>query len=284
VDRRRHRAGRVLRRPGRHPTDDARQSRGEVGQAGPEDGQRSPQRRTVLRPSAPIAPVPKPARSVTPEIAAKFEEANAALEAADFNKAALRFYEVVEAAPDASGPRVGYAVAEMALGRDAMALPVVLDGLTRTPRPRPARDSWARCAIARSAVEDALQSWREAFRLAPTDRLRELIVKAERELAAGRDYAYSAAAHFTLRYDGALDQDLVAAMTDFLEDRFRDITSTYRHAPSQPITVLLYPQQAFRDVTQAGSEIAGLYDGKIACLWADSSAWIPRPSVCCPTS
>jgi hypothetical protein len=112
-------------------------------------------------------------------------------------------------------------------------------------------------------VEDALSSWREAFRLAPSDRVRERIVKAERELAAGRDYSFSAAAHFTLRYDGALDQDLVAALTDFLEDRYRDLTQAYRHAPSQPITVLIYPQQAFRDVTQAGNDVAGLYDGKI---------------------
>ena len=55
----------------------------------------------------------------------------------------------------------------------------------------------------------------------------------------------------------------MAALTDVLEDRFRDLTRIYRHAPSQPITVLLYPRQAFRDVTQAGNEVAGLYDGKI---------------------
>jgi hypothetical protein len=66
-----------------------------------------------------------------------------------------------------------------------------------------------------------------------------------------------------LKYDGALDQDLVARLTDFLEDQFSELTRVYRHAPSLPITVLLYPRQAFRDVTQAGSEVAGLYDGKI---------------------
>ena len=50
----------------------------------------------------------------------------------------------------------------------------------------------------------------------------------------GRDYAYSAAAHFTLRYDGALDQDLVAALTDFLEDRFRELT---RDLPARALAV-----------------------------------------------
>jgi len=208
-------------------------------------------------------PSPAAARRVAPEVAAKMTEANTALAARDFEHALLRYHEVVDAEPDAPGPRVGYATAEMALGRDAMALPVILDGITRAPN---SADLYEVLGVLRDRddrVEDALAAWRESFRLAPTDRVRERIEKAERELSAGHDYATSAAAHFTLRYDGALDQDLVATLVDFLEDQFGELTRDYRHAPPQPITVLLYPQQAFRDVTRAGSEVAGLYDGKI---------------------
>ena len=215
-------------------------------------------------PEAPVAKSTQAAaHAVLPEIAAKMSEGNAALAARDFETAALRYYEVLKAEPDAVGPRVGYAAAEMALGRDAMALSVILDGLAKDPGAADLHEVFGVLRDREERVEDALASWREAFRLAPSDRLRDRIVKAERELAAGRGYAYSAAAHFTLRYDGALDQDLVAALTDFLEERFRELTQTYRHSPSQSITVLLYPQQAFHDVTQAGNEVAGLYDGKI---------------------
>lgn len=222
--------------------------------------------RPAARPSRRgVSDLPPPAatRRVAPEIAAKMAEANAALGARDFERAVLRYDEVVDAEPDAPGPRVGYATAEMALGRDAMALPVILDGMTRTPN---SADLYEVLGVLRDRddrVEDALAAWREAFRLVPSDRVRERIEKAERELAAGRNYATSAAAHFTVRYDGALDQDLVAALIDFLEDQFSELTRQYRHAPPQPITVLLYPQQAFRDVTRAGTEVAGLYDGKI---------------------
>ncbi len=226
------------------------------------EGERgSPRARSPQFP--PAKSTPATARAVGSEIAAKMSEGNAALTARDFETASLRFYDVMKAEPDAAGPRVGYAAAEMALGRDAMALPVVLDGLARDPASADLLEVLGVLRDREERVDDALASWREAFLLAPSDRLRERIVKAERELAAGRDYSYSAAAHFTLRYDGALDQDLVAQLTDFLEDRFRDLTQTYRHSPSQAITVLLYPQQAFHDVTQVGSEIAGLYDGKI---------------------
>lgn len=204
-----------------------------------------------------------PQHPVAADIAAKMSEGNAALAARDFETAALRFYEVLRAEPDAVGPRVGYAAAEMALGRDAVALPVILDGLARDPGAADLHEVFGVLRDREERVDDALAAWREAFLLVPSDRLRDRIIKAERELAAGRDYAYSAAAHFTLRYDGALDQDLVAQLTDFLEERFRDLRQIYRHAPSQSITVLLYPQQAFHDVTQMGSEVAGLYDGKI---------------------
>lgn len=210
-----------------------------------------------------IAPTAHSETRVSQETVAKMREGNEALASRDFERAAIKFYEVMEDVPDAPGPRVGYATAEMALGRNATALPVVLDGLVRDPKSAELHELLGTLYDRDERVEDALASWREAFRLAPSDRVRDKIVKAERELQAGREYRFSAAAHFTLRYDGALDQDLVAAMTDFLEDRFRDLTGTYRHAPSQPITVLLYPKQAFRDVTQAGNEVAGLFDGKI---------------------
>ena len=214
-------------------------------------------------PAPPARSTPASTHGVHSAIAAKMNEGNVALSARDFQTAALRFYDVIRAEPDAAGPRVGYAAAEMALGRDAMALPVVLDGLVRNPASADLLEVLGVLRDHEERVDDALVAWREAFRLAPSDRLRERIVKAERELSAGRDYGYSAAAHFTVRYDGALDQDLVAQLSDFLEDQYQELTRIYRHSPSQSITVLLYPQQAFQDVTQVGSEIAGLYDGKI---------------------
>jgi hypothetical protein len=209
------------------------------------------------------ADAPPSRHKVAPETAAKMKEGNAAIAARDYETASLRFYEVLKAEPGEIGPRVGYAAAEMALGRDAVALPVILDGLTQHPNSAELLEVLGALRDHDERVEEALAAWREAYRIAPTPRLKERIEKAERELAAGRDYAYSAAAHFTVRHDGALDQDLVGEITDYLESRYRDITGTYRHAPSQPITVLLYPSQAFHDVTQVGNEVVGLYDGKI---------------------
>ena len=62
--------------------------------------------------------------------------------------------------------------------------------------------------------ESALQSWREAFEHSANDRLREKMLKAERELQAGRDYALATSSHFNLRYDGEVDLKLADAVTD----------------------------------------------------------------------
>ena len=65
-----------------------------------------------------------------------------------------------------------------------------------------------RAAYREERVEEALTSWRRAFDLEPGDRLRDKILKAERELAVSRNYDYAASPHFNLRYDGDVDVDL----------------------------------------------------------------------------
>ncbi len=190
-------------------------------------------------------------------------EGREALATKDYERAASRFHEALAIAPALTGLRVGYAFAEMALGRDPLALPVVLDGLSRDPGSADLHELLGDLRDREERVDDALAAWREAFRLAPNDRLLSKIQKAERELHAGRDYAFSAAAHFNLRYDGDLDRALTGEILDALEERFAELSGAFRHAPSQPITVLLYPTQQFRDVTQTGEGVGGVYDGKI---------------------
>jgi tetratricopeptide (TPR) repeat protein len=222
----------------------------------------------VERTDAQPAPKP-PAKPAAPRAAGDDEalrlmnEGNAAVAVRDFETASRRFREVVLLRPDAVGPRVGFAVAEMALGRDYGALPVVLDGLARKPDAAPLLEVLGDLRNREERVVEALTSWREAFRIDPNDRLREKIEKGEREQGAARDYSFSAAAHFNVRYDGEIDQDLVASILDVLEAKFADLSSIYRHAPGAPITVLLYPKQTFRDVTQSADNVAGLFDGKI---------------------
>lgn len=180
-----------------------------------------------------------------------------------YEDAAVRFRRAIDLRPDDPRARIGYALAEMALGRDSLALVVVLDGLVRTPEVAELHELQGDLMSREERLEDALRSWREAFRLAPSDRVREKILKGERESAVARDLGFTSTPHFNVRYDGRLDDDLADEIMDWLEDRYGALSREFRHSPSQSITVLLYPERAFRDVTRAPDAVAGLYDGKI---------------------
>jgi hypothetical protein len=215
------------------------------------------------RPATPASSWPAPENRASDELVALFQEAVAALNRREFEDASAMFLDVIRDAPEVIDARVGYAVSEIALGRDDRALPVVLEGLTLDPSSAELREVLGDLRDREERVEEALWEWKESFSLRPNDRVRDKIMKAEREIQAGRDYEFTATAHFNLRFDGEVDSDLAEDVVDSLETLYRELADEFIHAPMQPITVILYPDQQFRDVTQVDSEIAGLYDGKI---------------------
>jgi tetratricopeptide (TPR) repeat protein len=191
-------------------------------------------------------------------------QAKAALEDREYVRAADLYESVLrETGPEFAPPRIGYALSQIALGEDERALSAVLEGLAFHPEQAQLLELLGDLRDRREQVEDALRAWREAFRQAPGDRLRQKILRAERELHAGRDYAFGTSAHFTVRYDGTVDPSVASTIIDYLEERYWTMVEELDHAPRQPITVVLYPTREFRDVTQAAEWVGGLYDGKI---------------------
>jgi tetratricopeptide (TPR) repeat protein len=199
-----------------------------------------------------------------------------ALQERDYVSASGLFHEVVQARPELHPARVGYATSEMALGHDGLALGVVLDGLALDPQNADLLEVLGDLRYREERIDDALRSWREAFQLEPSDRLREKILKGERDQHASRDYDFATSSHFNLRYDGDVDMDLAADVMDFLEERYWDLSDRFAHAPPQPITVLLYPGREFREVTRAPEWVGGIYDGKIRVPLGGLSRLDPR--------
>ncbi len=192
-----------------------------------------------------------------------FREGKQDLDSRDFESASMRFLEAIGLDERLTAARVGYAVSEISLGRDGLALAVVLDGLALAPRDADLNELLGDLRNREERVADAVRAWRVAFDSEPNDRLRDKIVKGERELQAGRDYAFSTTSHFNVRFDSDGDRELAAAVVEFLERQYWTAADRFRHAPPQPITVLLYPKREFRDVTQAADNVGGVYDGKI---------------------
>ena len=112
-------------------------------------------------------------------------------------------------------------------------------------------------------LEDARHEWRLAFNLEPTDRVREKIERAERELASRRDFAFATTPHFNVRYDDHVDGALAHEVMETLESDWWTVTDRLDHQPLQPINVLVYSQVQFQTLTRAPADVAGLFDGKI---------------------
>jgi hypothetical protein len=197
------------------------------------------------------------------ELRENLERARKALESRDYEMASAYYLSVINEEPKLIGARVGYAVSEAALGRDDMALSIVLDGLVQEPDNPQLREILGDLRYRDERLDDALREWRQAFEAAPGDRLRDKILKGERELHASRDYDFKATPHFNMRYDGDVDLDLASAVMDYLEEQYWVVTDAYNHSPPQPITVQLFPTREFREVTQSPEWVGGLYDGKI---------------------
>ncbi|MCP3980380.1 MAG: hypothetical protein GY716_13845 [bacterium] len=215
------------------------------------------------------APRPAPVRLPTIEEHERADagealgEAMQALQRRDYEVASARYLEVLRTHPEAHAARTGYVVSEIALGHDGAALSSLLEGLMRAPEHADFHELLGELRYREERVEDALASWRKAFATTPSDRVRDKIVKAERELQTSRHYDFSATPHFNVRYDGMVDVALARDVMDYLEQKYWELTGEYSHSPKQPITVLLYPSREFREVTQSPDWVGGLYDGKI---------------------
>ena len=219
--------------------------------------------------TAPAAPEPRTAAKsdtirVTRELGELLTKARAALDSGDHQTASELYERALQISDaDLQVPRIGFALSLMALDRDDSALSVVLDGLARDPNEPALLELMGDLYNRRERVSDALQTWQTAFGHEPNDRLREKILKAERELDAGRDYSFTTSAHFNMRYDRHVDAALSREVTEYLERQYWVLAERFRYSPTQPITVLLYPTQEFRDVTQSPEWVGGIYDGKI---------------------
>ncbi len=208
------------------------------------------------------APSPEPALSME-TVAERMEFAGEALERREFSIAADAFESLLRQSPELGAARLGAAIARLALDQDVLALGLVLDGLVKTPDDPRLLELLGDLRNREERVEDGLRSWRSAFAVAPGDRLREKILKGERELHVGRTYETIRTAHFNARFDGDIDRQVANEMIAYLEEQFWDLAGEFRHTPSQPITALIYPDSAFRDVTESPGWVGGVFDGKI---------------------
>lgn len=112
-------------------------------------------------------------------------------------------------------------------------------------------------------LNQAIAEWNQALALADDPRLRKAIEKAELERDVSASYSELRSEHFLLRYEGPQAEKLSGAILNSLDGSFQNLVLDLDYSPSEAIVVLLYPSQAFRDITRSPSWVGALNDGKI---------------------
>lgn len=124
-------------------------------------------------------------------------------------------------------------------------------------------------------LDQAIAEWNKALAIKDNPRVRDAVAKAERERSTTGSYMELRSEHFLLRYEGREVEALSAEVLRTLEVDFRDLRLELDFSPSETIVVLLYPDQAFRDIARSPSWVGAVNDGKIRIPVSGLSSMTP---------
>ena len=111
---------------------------------------------------------------------------------------------------------------------------------------------------------DAIAAWKKSAALRPDPQVTELLARAQRESAAESEFRQQASNHFILHYEGSQSMDsLRSDILNTLETQYATLQNDLGVSIRNSISVSLYTDQGFFDVTQAPAWTAAMNDGKI---------------------
>jgi len=112
-------------------------------------------------------------------------------------------------------------------------------------------------------LDQAIAEWNKVLAIQDNAKLRDAVAKAQRERDVSGSYSELRSEHFLLRYDGQQNEKLSGAILNSLDGSFQDLVLDLDYSPTEAIVVLLYPNEAFRDITRTPTWVGALNDGKI---------------------
>ncbi|MCH7566435.1 MAG: hypothetical protein IH787_02020 [Nitrospirae bacterium] len=145
-----------------------------------------------------------------------------------------------------------------------MAVATLERAITFDPRAAKARRLLGNMYEQRGEMEAAVRHYEVAFRQDPSDEtLRARLFTARRQSQAEARFDRLFSAHFVVTYPGSTDRGIANDIADRLETAYHEIGRRLSYFPTAPITVVLYPDWQFQEVTSSPKWVRGLFDGRI---------------------
>ena len=191
-------------------------------------------------------------------IAANFEQKRGNLpSAARYLQTALVFL------PDHTVLLENYSAILLQLGKPQEAISYAMHATRSNPKSADAFMMLGYACYKNEKNHDAIVAFRKSLQLRPDPRVQQLLDKVEREATTEAEFRQQESNHFTLRYEGSQTADaLRSQIIESLEADFKDLSNDLGSAPIN-VSVSLYTDQAFFDVTHAPAWSTALNDGKI---------------------
>jgi tetratricopeptide (TPR) repeat protein len=191
---------------------------------------------------------------------------------------ALRHMQrAVNAAPSNAGLHTWCATLLLNSGQTASALTEAERAAELEPESADAQRILGQAYYGTGRLPEAITALEHSLRLTPNAELSEHMEKARREAAVEQHFTEDARGHFVLRYEGgqptaALSDELWRA----LERDYDQLAADLGFTPSTTITVVLYSQQQFSDVTKAPAWAGAINDGKLRIPTGDLRNMTPQ--------
>lgn len=186
------------------------------------------------------------------------------LQSGDAARASKLFAEALTKEPNQPVLLLGAGVAAHMQGRSKEATVPLRRALDLDPRLTPASILLGQIAYSDGDLANAITIYEKALTHAPNDPHLTAKLKAWRADAdASTGFTERRFDRFRVMFQGHADKVLAARATGILEAAFWRIGKALGSYPSEPVVVMLYTEQQFRDVTQAPTWAGGIYDGRI---------------------
>ncbi|MGH9390578.1 MAG: tetratricopeptide repeat protein, partial [Vicinamibacteria bacterium] len=186
-----------------------------------------------------------------------------ALERGEYERALSSYLAALASDPEATVASLGASRAALALNDAADAAAHARRAVSIDPS---SVDGWTLLGAAEykrgnlTAAKEALEA---SQRLSPGTDTQAWIDRIAREQAAEAGLSSIHSARFRLEFDAANAPRLARESLAHLDAAYEEMTRLFQHRPVRSLDVILYPRQAFHELTGLGDEVLGLFDGKV---------------------
>jgi tetratricopeptide (TPR) repeat protein len=178
--------------------------------------------------------------------------------------AAAAFARAIDAEPRNPSLHLGAGLASFLLGQTTSARLSLERALSLAPSLTPASLLLGDILYKNSDIAGAIQVYEAALPYAPDNETLHTRLDALRREAALHDTFFAThGTRFTVLFEGPADEALAARAIEVLDAAYWRVATALTVYPENVITVVLYTQEQFRDVTRSPQWAGGAYDGRI---------------------